>query len=203
MTTFIPKLLRSQYVSENALGDPEVPYDPYSIGKVVSGGYWGAGGGVSAVFRKPPYQTLVVTGSRHRTVPDIGMHVGGCPFGISVQPCGPDRSDGIAAIGGGLYGLIGTSLAAPEFAGALALYVQVHGRQGNFNNYLYAQAFLQNNHGAKAYHRNQPGFDGACSNAYPPKGYNYLVGVGTPRIRTLLGFDYLPLAGDPQTPSNP
>ena len=92
--------LNSAYISEQGFGDPEIPYDEFGIGVNISGGYWGAGGGIGAIYAKPAYQTLVNTGSAtFRTQPDIGMLVGGCPGGISVLPCGPNRSSVVVTIG--------------------------------------------------------------------------------------------------------
>jgi subtilase family serine protease len=80
VTTSSTTTLASAYVRESAFSDPESPYDPYGLGTLVSGGAWGAGGGVSTLYRKPLYQVLARTGSgQFRTVPDVGMHVGGCP----------------------------------------------------------------------------------------------------------------------------
>ena len=105
----------------------------------VSGGYWGAGGGLSAYFAKPAYQAVVTTGSTTaRTLPDVGMQVGGCPGGISVQPCGPNRSYVITFLQGGRYGLIGTSVSSPEFVGAIALYDQINGGGAGNLNLLYS-----------------------------------------------------------------
>ncbi len=209
----------STYVGENGYGDPEIPYDPYGLGLNVSGGYWGAGGGVSQIFAKPPYQSLVNTGSNvARTVPDVGMQVGGCPGGISLS-CGAQDSYVEVWIGGKTYGLIGTSVAAPEFAGAVAVALQsaraVAGPQyagarfGNLNPYLYSQGATQIAAGGanappplQFYHMNISGYDGYYSTS-PSTGYNYITGNGTPDVRLLFGMAaYLP-AGNPQTPSNP
>ena len=213
--------LNSAYISEHGFGDPEVPYDEFGIGVNISGGYWGAGGGLSVLFGKPSYQTLVNTGSTTaRTQPDIGMLVGGCPGGISVLPCGPNRSAVVVTIGapasgpgsdgaGHRFGFIGTSVSSPEFAGALALAVQYYGgRFGNINPALYALAADQTAAGGVSapaakqyYHMNTPGFDGVYSSS-AAGGYNYIFGNGTPHVRTLFGLD-VPAAGVPRSPSNP
>lgn len=215
--------LNSAYVGENGFGDPEVPHDPYNNGNPISGGYWGAGGGLSQVFAKPAYQAVVATRAQARLVPDIGMQVGGCPGGISVTPCGPGRSyvivwaDYPGYVGAGLpgadaeVGLIGTSVSAPEFAGALALVVQATGghRLGNINTLLYVQGGVQTlAGGAKApaalqfYHQNISGFDGLY-NSNPAGGYNFIYGNGSPDVRALFGLTLLPAAGVPRTASNP
>ena len=72
--------LRSTYVRESAFSDPETladGSDPFLTGGSLSGGRWGAGGGVSVVFKKPLYQDLAKTGGgKWRTNPDVGMQVG-------------------------------------------------------------------------------------------------------------------------------
>ena len=207
----------STYVGENGYGDPEVPYDPYGFGRNVSGGYWGAGGGVSQLFAKPAYQNLVNSGSSFaRAVPDVGMQVGGCPGGISAQ-CNEPDSAVIVWIGGKRYGLIGTSVAAPEFAGAVAVALQnaravsgiPNARIGNLNPYLYTQGAAQIAAGGanapanlQYYHMNISGYDGYYSTS-PSTGYNYITGNGTPDVRLLFQMSGYPAAGDPQTPSNP
>lgn len=200
-----PPVLTSKYVQENAFGDPEVAYDPYGVGVNVSGGFWGAGGGVSVHFPKPDYQIGTWTGAgTMRTVPDVGMQVGGCPAGIS-KSCNGERSAAIVVDGGNNYGVIGTSVSSPEFVGAIALYLQkIGGRVGNLNYYLYSVGHQQTAGQTPAsYHRNIPGFDGKYDSSFPNHGYDYLVGNGTPRVRALFGMTDLPPAGDPQTPSNP
>jgi len=207
-----PATLTSNYVSENADGDPEVPYDPYGLGINVSGGYWGATGGTSAYFATPAYQLLVPTALAvgKRGVPDIGMQVGGCPAGISVLPCSPDRSFVVIWDGGQEAGVIGTSVSSPEFVGALALRIQnTGGRLGNINYFLYDRALVQDLAGAGAapaafefYHRNIPGFDGYYHTDYLISDYNFITGNGTPDVRKLLELGDV-AAGNPQTPSNP
>jgi subtilase family serine protease len=206
ITSFIPGATTSTYVAENGLGDAEVPHDPYGFGHQVSGGYWGAGGGISQVFGKPSYQRWTPTGSvTKRTLPDVGMIVGGCPGGLAIQPCGTDgpRSYVITYVGGRRYGLIGTSVSAPEFAGALALYVGQNGRLGNANAYLYAAGQAQAAGGPAAFHTTHPSFDGYWRDGNQGGAYDYIFGNGSPDVRVLFGFTDLDPAGDPKTASNP
>ena len=218
--------LTSTYVRESAFGDPEFPYDILGIGANVSGGYWAAGGGVSAIWTKPAYQNLVGTGSSAwRTVPDVGMQVGGLGFsqlnGTAPGFCNPnaiscsaDDSSVLTAfgvgIGGGFYFTIGTSVSSPEFVGALALYEQRNGRQGNLNPFLYGQGAAQTLAGgvnapaaSQYYHRGQQGFDGFYAGNYPSANYNYIYGNGSPDVVNLFGLNPYGLAGTPQTATNP
>jgi subtilase family serine protease len=224
VTAYIPGSLDSAYATENAWSDPEIPYDPYGVGANASGGVWGAGGGVSEMFSAPAYQSLVHTKSSKRAVPDVGMHVGGCPGGISILTpktgvCdgndnpndgngNTDRSYGIFAIavgqGGGLYGYIGTSLSSPEFTSALALLIERKGRMGNLNEYLYSIAAKQASEKAVAtyLHTELPGFNGVIQSTISPT-YNVSTGVGTPVVKALVGAGWAAPAGTPQTASNP
>jgi len=217
VTNSAPPSLDSTYVRESAYNDPEVPSDPWGLGVNVSGGAWGAGGGVSVVFKKPLYQYLANTGSSHwRTIPDVGMQVGGCPG--SAISCGDDDSAAVvtygAGIGGGNYGVIGTSVSSPEFVGALALFEQQLGRKnhrmGNANYYLYTMGALQTlAGGSKApaslqfYHRDNPGYNGVAPDSFPSYNYNYVYGNGSPDVRKLFGLTAYKAAGVPQTTTNP
>jgi subtilase family serine protease len=230
ITTVTTGSLSSAYVRESAYADPEYPYDIYGIGALVSGGNWGAGGGVSSVFSKPLYQILTNTGSRNwRAVPDVGMMVGGEGFSDlngqdgpgfcndTAISCSPDDSSVLTAfgvgIGGGFYFTIGTSVSSPEFVGALALYEQKfgkHHRMGNVNYFLYAAGLVQTLFGGanapeslQFFHRKNPGFNGVVHDSYPSYNYNYVYGNGSPDVRKLFGFTDKPAAGVPQTPSNP
>jgi subtilase family serine protease len=178
--------LNSSYVSQNAYPDT-LSLSPYVP--------WASGGGISAVFGKPWFQQLVTTRANARTVPDIAMHMGGCPNGV-VVPCDPERSSVAAYVGGNGYLLIGTSAAAPEFAGLLAVTEQNLGaRLGNANGYIYALAALDDD---DTYRSGIPG-----NNGYPTRhGYDYVTGVGTPRAAAFALYQG-PRAGNPGTPSNP
>ena len=144
-------------------------------------------------------------------MPDVGMQVGGCPYGISEPNCPvAESSYVITVINGGHYGLIGTSVASPEFVGALALAVEAAGgRVGNINPFLWSQGYVQTDLGgahaakiAQFFHKNQPGFDGHYHHA-STVGFDYMYGNGSPDVRRLFGLTNFAPAGDPQTPSNP
>jgi subtilase family serine protease len=220
LVTSVGPGLNSTYVRESAYGDPRYPYDPYGLGPTVSGGYWGAGGGVSAIFGKPLYQYLANTGSRRgRAVPDVGMQVGGLGFSNSgcdpsAISCSPDDSSVVTAfgvgLGGGFYYTIGTSVSSPEFVGALALFEQRAHRQGNLNFLLYLAGAAQTAAGGvnapakqQYFHRGMQGFDGVYAAGFPTANYDYIYGNGSPDVANLFGLNSFGLAGTPQTPSNP
>jgi subtilase family serine protease len=198
-----PNDLNSAYVSEEAFAD-SISGD-FQYGTTATGAYFGSGGGDSVVFAKPFYQLLVPTGRGTRTVPDVALHMGGCP-GVPpefTETCGADDSSDVEAFAGGFFGVIGTSAAAPDFAGLTALNIEKSGgRVGNENAYIYTLAALQSIGLIKhVYHWGIPGFNGLYSSGN--QGYNRVLGNGT-----LFGKDFLlasevPSAGIPQTPSNP
>ncbi|MBR0560535.1 S53 family peptidase [Neokomagataea anthophila] len=215
--------LDSTYLRENAYGDPESSYDPDNVGAQASGGYWGAGGGLSTIFAAPSYQQNagINTGSTsNRALPDIGMQVGGCP-GLAQSPCNggdtaaegngnSERSAVVVYIQGQASGLIGTSVASPEFSSVVALLVEKSGRQGNLNPYIYNLGHKQSlapNSRYAAYHRNIPGYNGVVTNAQPAQTgneyFNYTVGNGTPVVKNFIGAYSVPSAGTPQTSTNP
>jgi subtilase family serine protease len=220
VTTYTPGSLDSTYVNENAWSDPEIPYDVYGFGEDVRGGNWGAGSGPSALFAKPDYQNLVNTGeARARTLPDVGMQVGGCPGGIAKIAKNPppycnggnkpyngsgnsDRSASIVTVGGLRYGVIGTSSSSPEFASVVALLIERQGRQGNLNPMLYQAAAAQAQGGTPSFHVGIPGFNG-YEETLVNNTYSLSTGVGTPIVKNLIGLAKAAPAGTPQTPSNP
>lgn len=191
VTNHVDGSLNSSYVRESAFEDPLDPAQGAAPNES-----WGSGGGISVVFDKPLYQYLVDTHASTRTVPDVAMHMGGCPVG-SKDPCNPDDSSDVTAIGGQLFLLIGTSASSPEFAGLLAVTEQSLGtRLGNANGYIYALSAVG---GEAVYRQHIPG-----NNGYPATpGYNYVLGNGTPRAAVFAARPLGPRAGDPQTPTNP
>ncbi len=201
----------STYQQENAWSDPEIAFDPFGLGISVSGGIWGSGGGISSLYPKPSYQSLVNTGSSSfRTVPDVSMQMGGCPD-IADLPCngGNTSSDGsgntdrsyVNVVFNNTWdGVIGTSAAAPEMASAVALLVETQGRQGNLNPYLYTLAHNQAAGGVAAFHQAIPGFNGVVGNT---GNYTFTTGNGTPNVAVMIGLPQAPLAGAPGSATNP
>jgi len=202
-----PGPLKSTYVSENEIGDRiTTPVDFFGTGNTIKNALWGSGGGPSSIFAKPSFQNLIPTGYSTRTVPDVSMHMGGCPFygnGITVA-CGSANRDSAdwAILGGRLAGLIGTSASSPEFAGLLAVKESViKSRLGNENEDLYRLAAA--NAQGHYFHQGIYAYNGIVRVAPGQLGYNPIVGVGTPIARNFVGLPGAELAGDPQTSTNP
>jgi subtilase family serine protease len=214
--------LDSTYASENAWSDPEIPYDPYQIGNgaEAKGGVWGAGGGYSAMWAQPSYQSALPTGStKWRAVPDIGMQVGGCPGviskltkknphcnGLDKAKDGSGNSDRSAVwvyVGGKIDGLIGTSVSSPELLSAVAILVGSRGnRMGNLNEYIYSLAGGQAGGAPAFFHTGIPGYNGVENTLLAPS-YSLSTGVGTPIVNSFILQPTAPVAGIPQTSSNP
>jgi subtilase family serine protease len=211
-TTFKNGSLNSAYVRENADADTEVPNDPYGTGGSATGGFWGSGSGPSAIFSEPAYQrNNTPNRSGKRETPDVSLHMGGCPGGISLR-CNTEDSFDAEFFGGELVGVIGTSASAPDFAGAMALYDQVHhSRAGAINPTLYTLGSKQGKGtlGYQVYHRNIPGNNGAFNTAFTNSGgkfggWDQVLGNGTLIAKNFIfGTSSTPAAGVPQTPSNP
>jgi hypothetical protein len=190
----------SKYVSESASDDPL---------QGSNAGVWGSGGGTSISFARPSWQAPVATGSaKFRTVPDVALHMGGCP-GIAVQPCGPNRSADYVVIVGSTLGVVGTSASSPDFVGLLALKVALArgtaaapaGRLGNANMDIYTKRAAQTAGGTLMFrHTNISGTNGAYTVRAP---YDRVLGAGTVDARKFLGATNLPAAGNPGTAGNP
>ncbi len=201
VTTYNANNLNSKYIYEQAYADP-LAVD-ITFGTSATGGYWGSGGGNSILFKKPSYQTLVKTGEpKFRSVPDLALHMGGCPGGTIY--CNPDDSADVEALAGKFVGVIGTSASAPDFAGLTALNIERFGtRVGNENYYIYGLAASQKAGLVKVFHTDIPGYNGLYSTATTGTTYNRVLGNGTLYARQFLLAPSVPAAGTPQTPSNP
>ena len=228
ITNYSAGSLNASYASEQAWSDPEVPLLLTKPTGEITGGVWGAGGGYSQYFKQPEYQQGLGTGSKWRAIPDIGMQVGGCPES-AVLSAAKTCNGGDTAINGkgddqrsyveialnvglskkgGYYGVIGTSVAAPEFLGAMAVLLGAsNSRLGDLNSYLYSLAHVQAGGQGKFYHTGIPGYNGVQKTAIAP-AYSLSTGVGTPIVSAIVGAYTAaaagaPVAGVPQTASNP
>lgn len=170
--------------SNNSAYVSETSYDSAFTGH--GGSVWGSCGGYSVIFVKPAYQTKFVGGSV-RGVPDVAMHMGG--------PTDLNSTDEIY-VGGQFEGVSGTSAAAPEFAGLLALRVQLHkGKIGDIHTTLYNDSLTETE-----FRRGIAGNNGYASNALH---WDPVLGLGTPYGYTIAGSSSATLAGVPFTASNP
>jgi hypothetical protein len=215
VTTFNPKNpkdLNSAYVGENAEDDP-LDSDIF-YGTTASGAVWGSGGGISLFYAKPSYQNLVSqanlpkSAKKFRTIPDLSLQMGGCPFGTLYfdlhGECPPDRSFVWEIIGGQEEGVIGTSASSPEFVGLLALKIQSSGaRLGNANFDIYALAAAQAAGSGNTVFRDDIAGTNGVYKSTLKGGYNLVIGNGTLRGADFVSGPGLPVAGVPQTPTNP
>ncbi len=142
----------------------------------------GSGGGTSAVFARPAYQSSVSASSSGRAVPDVSALA--------------DASRGFGAYSitaGGWRSFGGTSFGAPMWAGHLASALSTDGRKrgiGDIHAALYAapSAFRDITSGANGYYT-----AGA--------GYDHVTGLGSPQwtdLYTALGLS--PLVTGPAIP---
>jgi subtilase family serine protease len=216
-TSPTPTANDATYETENANFDPRMPAEFESTtGDIFTVGddTWGSGGGFSTVFSKPLYQSLVNTGSgRQRSVPDVSMMMGGCPgdADLTVQNClDLPRSATIVFIGGVPNLLIGTSSAAPEFAGVLALAVELNGgRLGNVNPLIYTLSARQTLAGGtrapkefQYFHREISGNNNFFQ-VKPGQAYSEVLGNSTLNVKNFLNLQFAAPAGAPDTRSNP
>ncbi len=216
-TAATPGVDDAAYVSENADFDPRVPAQ-FQIGPstfvTVGNNTWGSGGGFSTIFPKPAYQFLVNTGSLvHRAVPDVSLMMGGCPgdADLAKQDCTVlPRSAAIVWVGGEPDLLIGTSSSSPEFAGVLALAVELNGgRLGNVNPLIYSLSAVQTLAGGanapkdlQFFHRNISGNNNFYT-VKPGQAYSEVLGNSTLDVKNFLVLQGAQPAGAPNTPSNP
>jgi subtilase family serine protease len=210
VTTYSPPSLNSAYVAENAQADV-LAFDIF-YGTTATGAVWGSGGGISSYFAKPSYQTQVsqqflpAAARKWRTIPDVSLEMGGCPFGTLYYEinsvCPPNRSFDWTPISGSFYGYVGTSLSSPDFVGLVALKIQSEGsRLGNENYDIYALAAAQENGSPNTVFRQDiPGNNGVYK-TYP--GYNLVLGNGTVVANDFVRGPGLAVAGVPQTATNP
>jgi subtilase family serine protease len=176
-TTYNPNSYDSAYVSETSYDTPFTGH---------GGSVWGSCGGYSVLFGLPTYQKGFV-GGKYRGVPDLAMHMGGPTSSMSTDQI---------IVGGQVEEVSGTSAAAPEFAGLLALRVQIkHKAQGDLHALLYAYA-----KSTGSFHRDIPGTNGyhTTDTLWDP-----VLGLGTPYGRVMVGDPTAALAGYPRSASNP
>jgi len=192
-TSHIPGKLRSTYVSERGNVFINPLSDPYGTNNLLRT-VFAATGGASAIFSRPHYQRLVDTGSTMRTVPDVGGHTGS----ISGGSVDTEYFDGT------IEPVVGTSASAPDFAALVAIKAGVqHSRLGLENPDIYTLSAHNGQLGYWYFHQSNPGRDGFYHYTRADQGYNYIYGVGSPHGANFALLPFSPLAGDPQTATNP
>jgi subtilase family serine protease len=146
-------------------------------------------------------------------VPDVSLMMGGCPgdADLDAQDCTVlPRSGVIVWVAGVPEILIGTSSSSPEFAGVVALAVELSGgRLGNVNPLIYGLSLVQTVlGGTKApkafqyFHRNIAGNNNAFT-VKPGQGYSPVLGNSTLNVKNFLQLQQAAPAGAPNTATNP
>lgn len=138
-------------------------------------------GGVSSYIPKPTYQKNV--NAKMRAVPDVS-------FNASQQSGQFVYVTMAGAKTGFWYALYGTSLAAPQWAGLLAVanaQKMIKGfPQGISNTDLYYAYNAGNSTYATNFYDIITGSDGTCSACSAGVGYDFVTGLGTPNVKNLL-----------------
>jgi pseudomonalisin len=149
---------------------PEMAWNQSGSGS----GLWATGGGVSAVYTKPSWQSGPgVPADGKRDVPDISL----------------PASRFLIVENGSLYLIGGTSASSPSFAGIMALVDQKNGAQGNPNPTLYALAAIQGRghayfHDVTTGTNTVPGLTGYTAGA----GYDLATGLGSVNGSNLVNY---------------
>jgi kumamolisin len=161
------------------------------------GAHWGSGGGYSTpgYFERQSWQ-VGFDPRRQRGVPDVALHMGGCPNG-AVLPCNPNDSSDYLTLNGRIIDVIGTSAASPDICGLIALTIEgEHQPQGmgDIHVLLYLSAMTPG-----MWHRGIPGNNGYATTAGK---WDPVLGIGTPVAAYKIAGARTP-AGVPGTASNP
>ncbi len=156
----------------DATGNSARSYIPERAWNEAGGsGLWSSGGGASAIYAKPSWQTSAgVPADGKRDVPDVSLAAAG-------------HTAYLVFVNGNKYGFSGTSAAAPAFAALMGLVNQSsHSRQGNVNPALYRLAAQQlAGTGPAVFHdivagdNSVPGLTGFQASA----GYDRATGLGS------------------------
>ncbi|MFZ1939386.1 MAG: protease pro-enzyme activation domain-containing protein [Terracidiphilus sp.] len=133
-------------------------------------GLWASGGGVSSVYEQPAWQSEVSgasTANGMRAVPDVAL-------------AAADHDGSIAVVNGSRFIVSGTSVAAPEFAGLMALVIEKRqgASQGNANSSLYSMASGSQTpfHATLSGNNSVPGVNGFIASGAT---YNLATGLGS------------------------
>jgi subtilase family serine protease len=149
-----------------------------------------SGGGVSAVFAKPAWQTALTFADGHRDVPDVSLTASPNHDGSLICSQAAVKSSGSSATSctagfrdsaGNLSPVGGTSVGSPAFAGIVAILNQAtqSGGLGNINPTLYSLGGTGAFHDITTGNNKVPcttGSTGCPSGANPMIGYNAAAG---------------------------
>ena len=128
-----------------------------------------SGGGQSAYYSRPQWQTSLAMPGTGRMLPDLSM-AGGAGAPITTF------------INGTKMGMTGTSASAPLFAGVMALANQFNNgaKLGDIHKFIYSPIY--NNAFLNFYRDSKSG-----NNGYPAKpGYDMVTGLGVPKVAQFL-----------------
>jgi hypothetical protein len=148
----------------------------------------GTGGGVSAYTATPTYQSLAVPGlgaPTHRAVSDVTFNAN--PYTGQYLAVIAPGSTNVA-----WYSAGGTSLAAPQWAGIIAVANALRAQGalapiGASQATLYGLAIHAASYGS-AFLDVTAGSDGSCATCYAGAGYDLPSGLGSPNVSSLLTF---------------
>ncbi len=152
---YIPEEPWNDSTTVNGTYENNVAATSGGVGNIVAGS-----GGVSKVYSKPAFQTLLTPQDKFRDLPDVSLLAANGLYGAVWVVCADSSSYGIVSTSftdcqttNGQFtsstsfsGVGGTSASAPAFAGMMALVAQAHGsasdnyRLGQADNVLYQLA---------------------------------------------------------------
>ena len=158
-------------------------------GQLSEAGWSGSGGGISKFYPTPNYQKSSLSGQFNmRSFPDVSFSADQSAGQQVYTSCNPSRLTGACKAGKpGWLGIGGTSMAAPQWAGFLALVNESRARAGKgplgfINPILYSMSPAMK---AKVLHDVKTG-----NNGYPAgPGWDAVTGLGSMQADTML--DYL------------
>jgi kumamolisin len=140
----------------------------------LTGGSAGSGGGISAVFARPSWQTGTgVPAGSARCVPDVAV--------VSDGSVSNSQIGGLTILGGTVQGVGGTSLAVQVFGGLMALSNQSRATAGRSSLGLLGP-FIYPLIGSSSFNDITTGNNGAYSAGV---GYDLATGIGSPNLANL------------------
>jgi subtilase family serine protease len=185
----------TEFIPDYDSNDNDIGSVPESVWDDLTGSLAGAGGGgASAIFSKPAFQSGSTPADGARDVPDIAYAASAINPGFYL---GYEASNKTAAVG---CCVGGTSIAAPMWAGLTKLISQNNGRLGNIDPRLYQLGPFGNTVGIRDVTTGNNSFNDVTGfNAVP--GYDQATGWGTADVATLVNSWDIVLPTPTPTPS--